>query len=79
LRIVALAVGLVHREALGGVDVFAEPWHSTLGLMHARLIGPAAVAVGTQRSRCRRPVTANVTARRARRRAFCYHRQAFAG
>lgn len=32
LRIVALAVGLVHREALGGLDVFAEPWHSTLGL-----------------------------------------------
>ena len=33
LRIVALAVGLVHREALGGVDVFAEPWHSTIGLI----------------------------------------------
>ena len=32
LRIVALTVGLVHREALGGLDVFAEPWHSTLGL-----------------------------------------------
>ncbi|MFO1424227.1 MAG: exosortase T [Candidatus Competibacteraceae bacterium] len=33
LRIVALAVGLVHREALGGVDVLAEPWHSTIGLI----------------------------------------------
>jgi exosortase/archaeosortase family protein len=33
LRIVALAVGLVHREALGGVDVLAEPWHSTIGLL----------------------------------------------
>ncbi|MBK6611756.1 MAG: exosortase T [Sphingobacteriales bacterium] len=30
------------------------------GLMHARLIGIAAVAVGTQGSRCNRPVTANV-------------------
>jgi exosortase/archaeosortase family protein len=33
LRIVVLAVGLVHREALGGVDVLAEPWHSTIGLI----------------------------------------------
>ncbi|MCC6136135.1 MAG: exosortase T [Candidatus Contendobacter sp.] len=33
LRIVALAAGLVHREALGGVDVLAEPWHSTIGLL----------------------------------------------
>ena len=33
LRIVALAVGLVHREALGGVDVLAEPWHSAIGLI----------------------------------------------
>jgi len=33
LRIVALAVGLVHREALGGADVLAEPWHSTIGLI----------------------------------------------
>lgn len=33
LRIVALAVGLVHREALGGVDVLAEPWHSMIGLL----------------------------------------------
>ena len=33
LRIVALAVGLVHREALGGVDVFGEPWHSAIGLL----------------------------------------------
>lgn len=33
LRIVALAVGLVHREALGGVDVLAEPWHSMIGLI----------------------------------------------
>ncbi|MDG4597905.1 MAG: exosortase T, partial [Candidatus Contendobacter sp.] len=33
LRIVILAVGLVHREALGGVDVLAEPWHSTIGLI----------------------------------------------
>ena len=33
LRIVALAVGLVHRDALGGLDVFAEPWHSGLGLL----------------------------------------------
>ena len=33
LRIVLIAVGLVHREALGGVDVFAEPWHSTIGLI----------------------------------------------
>ncbi len=33
LRIVVLATGLVHREALGGVDVLAEPWHSTIGLL----------------------------------------------
>lgn len=33
LRIVALTVGLVHRQTLGGLDVFAEPWHSTLGLI----------------------------------------------
>lgn len=33
LRIVLIAVGLVHREALGDVDVFAEPWHSTIGLI----------------------------------------------
>lgn len=33
LRIVALAAGLVWRETLGGVDVFAEPWHSALGLV----------------------------------------------
>ena len=33
LRIVLIAVGLVHREALGGVDVFAEPWHSMIGLI----------------------------------------------
>ena len=33
LRIVLIAVGLVHREALGGVDVFAEPWHSLIGLL----------------------------------------------
>lgn len=33
LRIVALAVGLTYRDALGGLDVFAEPWHSTLGLI----------------------------------------------
>ena len=33
LRIVALAAGLVHREALGGVDVLAEPWHSLIGLL----------------------------------------------
>ena len=33
LRIVFIAVGLVHREALGGVDVFAEPWHSLIGLL----------------------------------------------
>lgn len=33
LRIVALAAGLVYRDALGGLDVFAEPWHSTLGLI----------------------------------------------
>ena len=33
LRIVALAVGLVHRETLGGIDVLAEPWHSTIGLI----------------------------------------------
>ncbi len=33
LRIVALAVGLVHHEALGGIDVLAEPWHSTIGLI----------------------------------------------
>ncbi len=33
LRIVVLAAGMVHREALGGVDVLAEPWHSTIGLI----------------------------------------------
>ena len=33
LRIVALAVGLVHHEALGGIDALAEPWHSTIGLI----------------------------------------------
>ncbi|MCU0807845.1 MAG: exosortase T [Candidatus Contendobacter sp.] len=33
LRIVLIAVGLVYREALGGVDVFAEPWHSLVGLL----------------------------------------------
>ena len=33
LRIVLIAVGLVHCEALGGVDVLAEPWHSTIGLI----------------------------------------------
>jgi exosortase/archaeosortase family protein len=33
LRIVALAVGLVHAEALGGIDVLAEPWHSAIGLV----------------------------------------------
>lgn len=33
LRIVVLAVGLVHREALGGVDVLVEPWHSAIGLI----------------------------------------------
>lgn len=33
LRIVALAAGLVYRDALGGMDVFAEPWHSALGLV----------------------------------------------
>ena len=33
MRIVVLAVGLVHREALGGADVLAEPWHSTIGLL----------------------------------------------
>jgi len=32
-RIVLIAVGLVYREALGGVDVFAEPWHSLIGLL----------------------------------------------
>jgi len=33
LRIVGLATGMVHRDLLGGVDVLAEPWHSTMGLM----------------------------------------------
>lgn len=33
LRIVVLALGMVHREALGGVDVLAEPWHSAIGLL----------------------------------------------
>ncbi|MFO1371462.1 MAG: exosortase T [Candidatus Competibacteraceae bacterium] len=33
LRIVAIAFGLVHREALGGIDVLAEPWHDVLGLV----------------------------------------------
>ncbi|MBK8185089.1 MAG: exosortase T [Candidatus Competibacteraceae bacterium] len=33
LRIVALAAGLAHREALGGIDVFAEPWHGAIGLI----------------------------------------------
>lgn len=33
LRIILITIGLVHREALGGVDVLAEPWHSTIGLI----------------------------------------------
>ena len=33
LRIVVLAVGLVHREALGGIDVLAEPWHGAIGIL----------------------------------------------
>ena len=33
LRIVLLAIGLVHRAALGDVDVLAEPWHSAIGLL----------------------------------------------
>lgn len=33
LRIIALAAGLVYQKPLGGIDVFAEPWHSTIGLV----------------------------------------------
>lgn len=33
LRIVVLATGMVYREALGGVEVLAEPWHSGIGLV----------------------------------------------
>lgn len=50
LRIVALAAGLVYRDALGGVDVFAEPWHSGLGLV---TLGLSALPLGwwAQRNR----------------------------
>jgi exosortase/archaeosortase family protein len=39
LRIIVLAAGLVYQEPLGGIDVFAEPWHSSIGL--------AALAIST--------------------------------
>lgn len=32
LRIVVLAIGIAHPEAVGGLDVMAQPWHDAIGL-----------------------------------------------
>jgi exosortase/archaeosortase family protein len=61
LRIVALAVGLVHREALGGVDVFAEPWHSTMGLCTLTAYRPCRCCCGRTTLAVPRPLPPTVT------------------
>ncbi len=51
LRIVAIALGLVHRETGGGVDVLAEPWHSAIGLITLRLSAvPLLLGAGPRRA-----------------------------